>query len=345
VIPVTTLLLLVCAVPAWAQLNESQPHSFLQKHFKFSRDELSAIDQGKVVTKLPATQDKREVAALGVVRLNVSGEFFLQQFTSIETFKKSEFVLQIHKFSEPPRSEDLSALHLDGEHIGALKKCKIGDCNVKIPGALIERLQKEVNWSAPDYEKRATAVTRQYLLDYVRAYLKEGNSALVEYSDRPVAVQLADEYPSMLDQSAPLIETAPEFHRYLSEFPAVQLAGTENLIYWSTERVGGFKPVLSLTHVTVYKPRNESPFRTIIASKQIYANHYFEGSLALTWLVDAGPDTRGCYLIYLNRSRMDALRGGLSWLKRYLARGRIREGLIKNIQLMRDKLEHRPAQP
>jgi hypothetical protein len=57
------------------------------------------------------------------------------------------------------------------------------------------------------------------------------------------------------------------------------------------------------------------------------------------------PGKTGCYLIYLNRSRMDALRGSFSWLKRYLARGPVRDGLMKNIQLVREKVESSTDRP
>lgn len=339
------LFILLCVAPSWAQTNDRQPHAFLQKYFGFSKEDLASVDRGRIVTKLPATSDKREVAAMGVMRLNVSREFFLQKFRDIESFKKSEYVPRIRKLSSPPIPEDLSEITLEPEHMNALKSCRVGQCKVKVPAALIERFRKEVNWSTPDHVRRATALTRQFLLEYVLAYLKEGNQALVEYGDQPYPQRVADEVRSMLEQSPYLLATAPEFYKYLGEFPLTHLSGADDFVYWSKEKVGGFKLVLSLTHVTVYQRQNESPFRTMIASKQIYANHYFEGSLALTWLVDAddaSPENPGCYLIYLNRSRMDALRGSLSWFKRYLARGRIRDGLMKNLQLTREKLERSP---
>jgi hypothetical protein len=338
----------LCAAAAWTQTSEEQPHTFLQKYFGFSKEELASIDRGRIVTKLPKASDAREVAVLGVVRLNVSGEVFLEKFMDIETFKKSELVLRIRKFSNPPRQEDVSELTLDIEHLSGLKNCKVGECNVKIPAALIERLHKKVNWRAADYEQLATAETRRFLLDYVQAYLKDGNSSLVEFSDRPYEQRLADEVRSMLDQSPYLLKTAPEFHRYLGEFPKMQLTGVDNFVYWSKEKVRGFKPVLSLTHVTVYKRSDQNPFKIIIASKQIYANHYFEGSLALTWLIDvndSSPENPGCYLIYLNRSRMDAWRGDFSWLKRFVALGQIRAGLMKSLQLTRERVEHPADQP
>ncbi|HSB11172.1 MAG TPA: hypothetical protein VLM38_16915 [Blastocatellia bacterium] len=334
------------AAPARMQADSKEPHTFLRRHFNFSKEDLDAIDRGKIVTKLPATSDRREVAALGVVRLNVSKEFFLKKFMDIESFKKSEIVSQIRRFNSPPRLEDLDELTLESEHATALKNCKVGNCNVRMPAQWIERFLK-INWSAPDHKERATVLTRQLLLDYLRSYLKEGNGALAEYGDRPSPLRLADEIRSLINQSAHLFETAPDFHKYLSEFPRIQLADVEDFIYWSKERIGGFKPVLGLTHVTVYQQKTGSPPQIMIASKQIYANHYFEGSLALTWLVDAETEAgKTCsYLIYFNRSRMDALRGGFSWLKRYLARGKIRDGLAKNIRLTKQKLEGPEGQP
>jgi len=335
------LAFLLCAAPVWTQTDSRQPHGFLQKYFAFSNQDLAAIEAGKIVAKLPRASDKREIAALGVVRLNVSKELFLEKFMDIESFKKGEIVGQVRKFSSPPRPSDLQELELELEHLNALKSCNVGDCKIKMPAELIQRIKKEINWSSPDHKDRVTALTRQFLLDYVRAYLKDGDAALVSYADRAYPDRLADEVRSLLEQSPYLSETAPDLFKCLADFPRAQLPGTESFIYWSKEKARGFKTVLGLTHVTVYRQKLARGSQIIIASKQLYANHYFEGSLALTWLVEAeaGAEETGCYLIYLNRSRMDALRGGMSWLKRYLARGRIRDALVKNLELTREKLE------
>jgi hypothetical protein len=48
----------------------------------------------------------------------------------------------------------------------------------------------------------------------------------------------------------------------------------------------------------------------MIASKQIYASHYFEASLELTALIEneVAGESPGLLLLYLNRSRFDTLR-------------------------------------
>jgi hypothetical protein len=58
-------------------------------------------------------------------------------------------------------------------------------------------------------------------------------------------------------------------------------------------------------------------------SKQLYANHYFDSSLALTVVINVplSGKTFDSYLLYTNRSRADALAGSFSRLKRNLVEG------------------------
>ena len=78
-----------------------------------------------------------------------------------------------------------------------------------------------------------------------------------------------------------------------------------------------------------------------MASKQLYANHYFDGSLGLGVFVEGsqGPATSGSYMMYLNRSRADALQGWFLGIKRNLIGGRVREALVKNLKLVKQRIE------
>ena len=98
------------------------------------------------------------------------------------------------------------------------------------------------------------------------------------------------------------------------------------------------KPVITMTHVTIYTRRHGAD--VIIASKGIYASNYFESSLGLTALVrNDGPRPPRSYLIYVNRSRTDALRGMFAGMKRSLIGGRLRDGAKKSMERIKTKLE------
>ncbi len=54
----------------------------------------------------------------------------------------------------------------------------------------------------------------------------------------------------------------------------------------------------------------------LIVSKQIYANHYFDSSLALTAFLNVPGPSPKSYLFYENRSRADGLEGTFGKIKR-----------------------------
>ena len=343
---VVSLFLLLCALPTSAQNLPGWFQELLQKQINVTEDNLARLERGEAVARILRTNDKKEVAALGLVCVNASGDLFVEKFRDIVNFKKSAAVLQIGKFSQVPRLEDLKDLTLDPCCLKAIKNCETGKCGMKMSAEMMERFRKELSPSAPDYEQRANALARRILFDYVQAYLQVGNPALIEYHDQGNMIRLADQSRSLLEQSRFLADYAAEFYKYLEGFPTPSSPNVEDYIYWSKEKYG-LKPVLSITHVVIYKRTLGNRTEILIASKQLYANHYFEGSLGLTVFVEGnqGPSNSRSCLMYLNRSRADALRGMLIGLKRSVIGSRVRDGLAKNLMLIKRRLEGYKLRP
>ena len=317
----------------------AEPHTFLRRQLGVTTYELAALDKGQILAKLPKTGETREVAAFAIMRLDISSEFFVERVRDIVAFKKSDNVLQIGKFSNPPRLEDLAGLTLDPSEIESIRRCRVGNCDLKMSAPMIERFRKEINWSA-NYSGKVTELFRQILLDRAENYLRAGNSSLGEYNDRAYRLRLADEFHTLLQPAPYMYEYVPEFQKYLEEFPNSRPADVEDFVYWSTEKFG-LKPVVSLTHVAIYKIQKAHGADIIIASKGIYATHYFEASLGLTGFFQTplASGVQRSYLIYINRSRTDALRGLFGGLKRSLISGSLRDGAKKNMEMIKTKLE------
>ena len=317
----------------------SEPTSFLQKQLSFTAADLASLERGQTITRLPKTAETREVAAFAIMRLDVSGDFFLAKMRDIVTFKKSDNVLQIGKFSDPPKIEDLAGLTLDPSEIESIHRCRANSCDLKMANAWIERFRKEINWSAPDYRERVNTLYRTLLLEHVKSYQQAGNRGLGEYNDRSYALKLADEFQSLLQPAAYMYGYNAEFQKYLVNFPDFRPADAENFVYWSKEKFG-LKPVVSMTHISVYKVPHANGPDILIASKGIYANHYFETSMGLTCFIHSqSTSLQRTYLIYINRSRTDALRGMFGGLKRSLISGSLRDGAKKNMDMIKLKLE------
>lgn len=330
----------VFAAGMLAQTPHPEPQTFLRRQVGFSPADLEALEAGQILVKLPKTPETREVAAFAIMRLDVPADFFLERVRDIVNFKKSENVLQIGKFSSPPRIEDLAGLTVDRVDIDAIKRCRVKNCDLKMSAAFIERFRREVNWSAPNHAEQATQLVRAMLLELVQNYLKAGNAALTKYEDKSTALGLSDEVRSLLKPASYMYGYLPGFQKYLEEFPLSRAdagATFEDFVYWSREDFG-LKPVISVTHITIHRGGHGQD--VIIGSKGIYANHYFEASLGLTSFIrSSASNPPRTYLIYVNRSRTDALRGMFAGLKRSLIGGRLRDGAKKNMELTRKKLE------
>ncbi|MBD3305268.1 hypothetical protein GF339_02845 [candidate division KSB3 bacterium] len=300
------------------------------------------MEQGEVVAKVFDHSDvENEVGAFGIVRLNIPKEFLIEQFRDIASFKDSTAVQAIGKFSTPPTLQDLDALTLNAQDIRDLKKCEPGDCKVKMDANMMEQFQTQVDWRAPDYEEQATRLMRQILVEYVNTYLQVGDAAMGEYHDQEDPLHRADAFQGILQNSPYLMGYVPELYTYLLEFPYGDLSNVENFIYWSKEDFG-LKPVINLFHVTMYTRERKGSTEVFITSKQIYASHYFETALGFTAFVnevgseEASPDS---YLMYLNRSRFDQLRGKLKGLIVAIAKNRVYDGVKKYFRQVKERLE------
>jgi hypothetical protein len=319
--------LITAGSPASQAAEQRTDLKTLITFLEFTEDESKKAARGEVVAKILGTREKREVAIVGISRVEANTECFLARFQDIETFKRNPAVLRIGKLDQPVGIDDLERLTLDANDISSLRDCRPGDCSVKLPAGTIEQLRQEVNWSSSDHAAHAQAVFRARLFDYLQRYLSEGNTALIEYQDKSKPVHMAEEFRSLLEAEPSLAALIPAFYEHLADYPAAPLSGVEEFLYWSTENFG-FKPVTSVTHVMIFRQSGHA----VIASKQIYASHYFDASLGLTFVLDDPDSPRTMYLAYLNRSRIDLLGGFFGGLRRLVLRGRLMDGFKKNLQ-------------
>ena len=297
--------LLAASGPAVAQTWDL---AALRTLASLTSDQWSAVNRGEPQARVLDTREKREVAIVGVARLKATTTCFVEKFKDIETFKKNPAVLRIRKFVPPLEPRDLEGFRLEPDDLANLHTCRVGNCKVKLPLGVVERLAREVDWSQPDHDGRAQSIFRDGMQRYLDTYIHHGNAALIEYRDKNKPVRLTDEFRGVLKARPGIAGLVPEFREYLAKYPTGILPEVQEFFYWLTESFG-LKPVASVTHVSIYF----QPGRTVIASKQIYASHYFDASLGLTVALDdaAEAPVPSMYLVYLNRSRIDLLSGFL----------------------------------
>jgi hypothetical protein len=324
-----------------AQQSVAEFHRVLREKAAFDETNLAALEQGETVVGALPGKDKREVAVCGLVGVQVPAHVFLQSFRENMVRKSNPAILEIGKFSSAPTLDDLQSLTIENRDIDDLKECVVGNCKLKLSASMIQRFHQEMDWEAPDYRMRATQLLKGMLLDYVRDYQARGDAALIEYSDKPKEVRLAEEQRTLMAASGYLGTVLPDFPQNLKSFAKSDVSVVEDAIVWSKLKFG-LKPVIAINHITVYRRERESGPQVLVASKQIYANHYFNSSLALTAFVNIPGSSSGSYLVYENRSRADGLEGPFGKIKRGIVEGKAVNGLKTILESSKVNLNARP---
>jgi hypothetical protein len=337
-------LTLTCAAACAAQTPAERSRDAVLKSASLTADELSAVERGEAVVKLLPLTDKREVAFCGVTRLRGEPAALLAAFEGSLTRSNNRVILGGGRLSAPPSPEDLQSLWLDTRDVDEMKRCAAGDCDLKLSAAMIERLRTDVDWGVPDNGLRATRLYRQMLSDYARDYLARGDEALIEYEGSAGDSSPAEGQRALLDSLPYVGDYAPEFAAYLRSFPRAELPGVENTLHWSKIKFG-FRPVLIVSHTATYTRARGGDAQILVATKQLYANHYLDSSLSLTLLLSA-PAAGGAsdtYLLYVNRSRADVLDGLLAGVKRRVIESQVTEGLRAILRQTELSVETRPV--
>jgi hypothetical protein len=317
--------------------SDLQPElrGLLSNTLKFSPSELDDLEKGKVVAHRLGATAEGEAGAAGATRIKGRKEAFIDLYRDIVRFKRGPGVLAIGLFGDPPSVGDLATLPLDTQDVN-LRDCRVGHCDIRLPASAIGRFQNEIDWTASDADAHAATLFRHILADNVQAYMSGGAGRITEYDDEKRPVRPVDDFSSLLKGAPYVDELVPGLAAHLEAFSTNPLPGSEDIVYWSKERWGDLDPFVTVTHVAI--PHLVRVGR-VIASRDVYSSRFLDASLSVTIASDAVSTPDAFYLVYINRSRADALKGKAADLRRSVVERRSKSGLEENLKLTKLRLE------
>jgi hypothetical protein len=307
--------------------------ALLHQFIRASDADLRSLQRGGVITETLEAPDGREITTFGAIRVTCTPAVFAARVRNIEQFKASEYVIQIGHFQPQPVLQDVAALTFDASDRQAMRTCRAGSCAVRLPAAAMDKFRTTVPWGTPAEADTAATIMRQFIVDEARTYLAGGSASMPDYADRPGTLPRAAAFRLLLRPSTYHAEYQADLFRWLDEFPRGAVAGGDSFLYWSHERFG-LKPVISISHSVLLRKKDA----VVFGSKQVFASHYFESSLGMALYITAPGGSYG-YVTYLNRSRVDTLRGFLAPIARVVAARRARSGLERMLIDVKRKLE------
>ena len=166
------------AIGALTVLSAARPQQvtvrdLLRDIAQASDSDWAAVTRGEPFAKVLAT-DAREIAVAGAVRIAASSERLVDRYREVENLKRSAIVLDLGRFSKPPRPADLAdgaARGLQpgpqGLPAGRVPRAagRAGDRALPPRGRLAVR---------PNWRERSQTVWREVLAGYAAAYSRDG---------------------------------------------------------------------------------------------------------------------------------------------------------------------------
>ena len=308
--------------------------AFLSDAVHPSAADRDALASGRTLVSLLDSDPAKEVAVFGTVWVNASPSQYVAAVSDIERFEQGDAVHATKRVGDPATASDFDAMSITDEDFRDLKECKIGDCALKVDDAGLDAFRAAVDWRKPTARPDANAVIRRLARDYVNGYRQGGNARLAVYRDKERPTFVAEEFRSMIDRLPRLGAEMPDLKAYLLGYPEVTLPGSTDFIYWQQADFG-LKPIVRVNHLVIQQRAD----RTVIASKMLYASHYFWTALELRVLVPDPARGQGFWLVMVNRGRSDGLSGFTGSVVRGRVRGELQKSISRVLVATKSKLE------
>lgn len=294
----------------------------------------ATLARGEPVVQALESRDTRVVAVFGMVAANVSRGALVSRLAAFDRSGRAPSVRSAGVFRTPATPENVAAFRIGNGDATALKACRSGACEFKLPAAEMARAKVMLEGGAGGAEKLA-AYARRRAAEYVNGYRARGNDALVTYDDYgPHGVRASEAFTALLDGSPWILQQAPAVQQYLLSYPRGRPPGTADVIYWIVEANPGLRPTLTINHRVVFSPPDRNRM-TVAITKQLFASHYFEAALEQLVAVDRAGSPRGeaTYVMLIRQYRFDNLPGVLNIRGR--AKAAVRERVGADLRQMK----------
>lgn len=305
--------------------------------------DIATAAKGEVVTrtlqtKMVGPNDTAEVAVLGIVRVDVPRRIFIEAVEHPNVFRSATH-LKTGLIQQPPQASDFAAMSLPPADLKQLKDCRPGHCAVRLTGFTLAELQSKIDWRSADAGEQANRLGRERLLAVLTDYLREGMAAFKPFEDSPTAVSLDEQFRQLLQDTSMLGAVYPELATYLEDYPRAKLPSSKEVFFWALDDFG-LKPTLTVTQAVGYAPQGTED--VVVAWKQLYASHYFNGGLSTTTYAKEGDAS---YVVQFDLVRADGLGGAFGGVKRSRMASSMEGALKKFLQETKTKLQGAARKP
>lgn len=336
-------LLLVTAMHALVISSDSRganhPLAWFAPDVEIPDHALERMDRREVVSwTLPADGDELALFVGSTIRTDARS--FAGEIGRNARLWSGKHVRHAVRFSTPPRIEDVAQLVLGSSDLDALRRCRPGDCDVKLSEVEIERVTTAIERAPTAWQAAAQEEFRRIIVDRAATYLARGRRSFQPWVDRSPPVDPQHAFEDVIRQMPLVTRRLPFLVSYFDEYPKTSHPELQSFLFWM-ETTYTPKPTVQIIHAATLGPGQDDRLapEVIVVWRQVYATHYVNALLSISALVRDERDPSRRYLVYVNRSKLDGLRGWLRGVKRHFVEGRVRQSAEALFEVQRQRIE------
>jgi hypothetical protein len=322
--------------------TDDDPFGAVRPATSLSGEDREALAKGETVARTLDAGGPSHFVVFAGARIQTTPLQFVDSMRRIAEIWRGPHVPHTGRFSEAITGEEVASIRLSDQDLTALRRCRPGACDLKLSPAEMALIGQQTAGRTSDWSATARAGFQRVLLERLESYRKGGFSRLGPFHDHDEPVVPQAVFEGLLAEAAVAKHHAPEVVNYLERYPHAALpAGAEEQLYW-LETMQTPKPTVQVLHQVIQAgpPRSVGgggAIEVAVVTRQLFATHYSNGSIATTLLVRADDGQR--YLFYINRTAADGLRGWLSSVRRYFIERRVRGAARSAFTVLKRNIE------
>ena len=273
----------------------------------YGTNEVQQLRDGKLLQDTVESGSERELAVRFALLVNAPPEEIRQVFMSASKKKESDpSIIDLGLIEREEGSlEDFDAVTLMPKKDSMTKAYRNAS-----PGSDLNLSQQEIDaFNELSDDEEVEQKLRSILLDRYQAYRKSGLSGIPPYRrNGGKDYHPSDDLKRKVKIATILQREAPDFHRYLTDYPNAQPDGLEESFKWMTFEIDS-KPTISLVH----------RMGQLHGNVYVFAERHFYVSRSHNCIQGVGgafPTEEGTVLLYLVRTTTDQVSGFGSSTKR-----------------------------
>ena len=267
-------------LPLVAPAQENEATAALLTYLGIDEKKLASLGGDPLVVEIPVEDRSRQAAFAGLVRVPLDGAklFFGSAPSSPPNLIDPA---SWGYFSKPAALENLASLDLAADDYEVLAECEPANCRFKLDATGIQET-RSIDWKSKGADQRFLAWFRDFLVQSVARYRKEGVGGLPTYADKKQPFPVARGIARLAQEAAPLLGLYPGIQTELGQAPPLvdPTPPASDRVLWSISDFG-YRPTLSVDRVIVRSGPDNTNLGGIMAMENLYSNHYLAGRLQM----------------------------------------------------------------